>query len=167
MNIRPARKEDLPALNCLLEQVLQVHHEGRPDIFKPDTKKYTDEELLGLIANEMTPIFVGEVGGEVFAYAFCVRQETEGHLLFQDRKSLYIDDLCVREGCRGQGLGKAILDYVIAYAEAMDYDSITLNVWACNESALRFYQKQGLLPLKYGMEKQLRQRERALPGEGK
>ena len=29
-----------------------VHHNGRPDLFKPNAKKYTDEELLGIIADD-------------------------------------------------------------------------------------------------------------------
>ena len=32
-------------------------------------------------------------------------------------------------------------------------EALTLNVWSCNESALRFYEKCGLLPQKIGMEK--------------
>ena len=34
MHIRRAEERDLPGLNRLLHQVLDVHHEGRPDLFK-------------------------------------------------------------------------------------------------------------------------------------
>jgi hypothetical protein len=46
MMIRRALPYDLEAINKLLIQVLTVHHNGRPDLFKAGTKKYTDEELL-------------------------------------------------------------------------------------------------------------------------
>lgn len=154
MNIRRAKEADIPALNRLLEQVLNVHHAGRPDIFRPHTKKYTDGELSELLSDEKTPIFVAEEG-EVLGYAFCVLQEWKDHPLFQDRRSLYIDDLCVDESCRGRGVGKKLLRFVTDYAKGLGFDSVTLNVWALNESALKFYTACGLTPQKYAMEKKL------------
>ena len=153
MILRFAQEQDIPALNRLLRQVLEVHHSGRPDIFRPDTKKYTDDELKNLLADSLSPIFVAEVDGQVLGYAFCQLQEIRGSLLLHDRKSLYIDDLCVEESCRKQGVGRALLDHVTLFARERGCDSITLNVWALNETALGFYEKNGLLPLKYTMEK--------------
>ena len=43
MNIRRAKEKDMNGINKLLCQVLMVHHNGRPDLFKADVKKYTDE----------------------------------------------------------------------------------------------------------------------------
>ncbi len=59
MQIRRATTKDMDGLNKLLMQVLMVHHYGRPDLFKANVKKYTDEELQGIIADDKTPIFVG------------------------------------------------------------------------------------------------------------
>ena len=52
--------------------MLSVHHEGRPDLFKGNVKKYTDEELLAIIADDEKPIFVAKEDGRVKGYAFCV-----------------------------------------------------------------------------------------------
>lgn len=46
MNIRIAKNTDINGINKLLCQVLMVHHNGRPDLFKADVKKYTDEEMV-------------------------------------------------------------------------------------------------------------------------
>ncbi len=43
--IRRARKEDIPGINHLLAQVLLVHYNVRPDLFKEKGQKYTEEEL--------------------------------------------------------------------------------------------------------------------------
>lgn len=44
MKIRCAREEDMGGINSLLCQVLMVHHNGRPDLFKnPDSRKRDDE----------------------------------------------------------------------------------------------------------------------------
>lgn len=155
MILRTATEGDIPALRRLLEQVLQIHHRGRPDIFRPDTRKYTDAELQALLSDPKTPIFVAQAEAEILGYAFCQLQETVGSLLLHDRRSLYIDDLCVEEGQRGQGIGKALLDYVRSYAARQSCHSITLNVWALNQDALRFYEKNGFQPMKYVMEAQL------------
>lgn len=53
--IRKAQKRDLEAVNKLLLQVLMVHYEIRPDLYIPNTKKYTDDELLKIFECESTP----------------------------------------------------------------------------------------------------------------
>lgn len=52
MNIRRAQEKDIPRLIELLEQVLQIHADIRPDIFIPGTTKYTNEELADMIKDD-------------------------------------------------------------------------------------------------------------------
>ena len=52
--IRKAKESDLQDVNRLLHQVLEVHAQGRPDIFKTGTKKYKDDELLKIFQNPLT-----------------------------------------------------------------------------------------------------------------
>ena len=153
MIIRRAKKEDLGGINKLLCQVLMVHHNGRPDIFKPNAKKYTDSELLEIIADDKRPIFVAEDEGEVLGYAFCIFQQHVNDNILTDIKTLHIDDLCVNETCRGKHIGSKLYEYVLEFAENEGCYNVTMNVWACNESALKFYEKMGLVPQKIGMEK--------------
>ncbi|MBQ8184397.1 MAG: GNAT family N-acetyltransferase, partial [Lachnospiraceae bacterium] len=127
---------------------------GRPDLFKANAKKYTDAELAEIIADNARPIFVGtDEAGEVLGYAFCVFQQHIGNNILTDIRTLYIDDLCVDETRRGMHIGKQLYEYVLAFAKAQGCYNLTLNVWSCNESAMRFYEKCGLVPQKIGMEK--------------
>ncbi len=154
--IRRAVAEDANRINELLYQVATVHADGRPDIFKVATKKYTDGELLHILACDTTPVFVAvDDRGTVQGYAFCICKITEGHLLFQDKKTLYIDDICVDEQARGRHIGTSLYEYVVAYAKDNGFDNITLNVWSFNESACRFYEKCGMTPQRVIMEKTL------------
>ena len=154
MNIRRAQVKDIPGINHLLCQVLMVHHQGRPDLFKPEAKKYTDEELLAIITDDSRPIFVGvDEQDKILGYAFCMFQQNIDHNILTDVKSLYIDDLCVEEAMRGQHIGQQIYEYVLAFARESGCYNVTLNVWSCNENAMRFYERCGLLPQKIGMEK--------------
>lgn len=153
MQIRRATTADMDGINKLLLQVLMVHHNGRPDLFKSNAKKYTDEELAAIIADDSRPIFVGvNEQEEVLGYAFCVFQQHINNNILTDIKTLYIDDLCVDEDKRGMYIGKQIYDYVLAFAKEQGCYNVTLNVWSCNESAMKFYEKCGLVPQKVGME---------------
>lgn len=152
MEIRRAEAGDLEDVNKLLYQVAEVHHQGRPDLFIGGSKKYSDEEILRIFQNDKTPVFVAEENGSVLGYAFCVFQEAKGSHALCNIKTLYIDDLCVDEKARGQHIGRALYDYVLQFAKDSGCYNLTLNVWACNEAARRFYEKCGLQPQKYGME---------------
>lgn len=153
MNIRRAKKEDLAGIDKLLFQVLTVHHKGRPDLFKDNVKKYTDEELLSIIQDDKKPVFVGvDEEGNVLGYAFCVLIQHMDDNILTDIKTLYIDDLCVDESLRGQHIGKQLYEYVIKFARESGCYNVTLNVWECNPGAKKFYEACGLVPQKTGME---------------
>ena len=154
MNIRRAVLLDMPGINKLLNQVLMVHHNGRPDLFKANVKKYTDEELAEIILDDQKPIIVAvDDSDEVLGYAFCVYQQHINDNILTDVRTLYIDDLCVDEDKRGLHIGKQLYDYVVDFAKKNDFYNLTLNVWSCNENAMKFYQACGLVPQKVGMEK--------------
>ncbi len=152
MKIRRAENKDRARLGELLSQVLEVHHNARPDLFKSGAKKYTDAELDEILADESRPIFVAEDNGEVLGYAFCIFVQHLDNNILTDVKTLYIDDLCVDENIRGKGIGSALYNYVVAYAKECGCYNVTLNVWADNKSALAFYEKIGLHKQKIGME---------------
>ena len=127
------------------------HHEKRPDLFKPHTTKYDEQELEALLCDESRPVFVYD-DGRVLGHAFCQLTEVSGHKLLQDAKTLYIDDICVDERARGRHVGKALYEYVCDYARALGCYNITLNVWEGNTPARRFYESMGMKVQKTGME---------------
>ena len=151
-SIRLANEADIPRLEDLLYQVHGLHAEGRPDIFIPGCKKYTSDQLREILSDPVnTPVFVAITDGVLVGYCFCIRQ-VQTAASMQKISTLYIDDLCVDAAMRGQGFGKVLYDHAIEYARANGYYNLTLNVWACNPSAMRFYEKCGLTVQKVGME---------------
>ena len=149
--IRKAGKEDIKRIIELLHQVNMVHHVLRPDLFKPHTTKYSEQELSFLLKEENKPIFVFD-DGEVRGYAFCQISEVKDHLLLEDIKTLYIDDICVDEKARGKHIGKALYEYVRDYARSIGCNHITLNVWEGNDAAYSFYKNMGMQVQKTTME---------------
>ncbi|WP_248403521.1 GNAT family N-acetyltransferase [Butyrivibrio fibrisolvens] len=151
--VRRAIEKDIPSLMELLKQVNKVHYDGRPDLFKLETK-YSPDELSKIIADNDTPVFVCEgEGGKVLGHGFCVMQRPENTRLLTDILTLYIDDICVDESARGMHVGEAIYEHIIEYARSNGCYNVTLNVWSCNPGAMKFYEKMGLVPYKVGMEK--------------
>lgn len=156
MIIRRAQNSDIEGIGKLLLQVHRVHSSGRPDIFRVGSRKYNDSELELIIKNDKTPIFVAvDESDTVLGYAFCVYEEIKDDKSLMDRKSLYIDDLCVDENQRGKYIGTHIYEYVLEEARKNGCYHITLNVWTLNESAMKFYEKCGMEPLKITMEKKV------------
>ena len=143
MEIRRAIDGDIPRITDLLYQVHRVHSDKRPDLFRRGAKKYTEDELRAIIADDERPVFTAVPDGEVKGYAFCVFQRHGGGSL-EDYTSLYIDDLCVDSECRGEHIGSALYQYVLDYAKKNDCYNVTLNVWECNPNAMNFYKKMGL-----------------------
>ncbi len=154
MEIKRADTRHLSGLNSLLLQVLTVHHNGRPDLFKGNTRKYTDEQLVEMLKDDSNPIFVAvDKNEKVLGYAFCRFIQHLNDNILTNIKTLYIDDLCVDENCRGQHVGKQVYDFVVDFAKKSGCYNVTLNVWSLNEGAKKFYEKCGLVPQKIGMEK--------------
>ena len=152
MVIRFACDADIPGMIELLKQVGQVHHEIRPDLFRAGAQKYDEGALSALLADPNRPILIAEVGGQVAGYAFCILQLTENAPVLCDRKVLYIDDLCVEETMRGQGIATALYHKTLEFARELKCDAVTLNVWCGNDSAMKFYERSGFKPQKVGME---------------
>lgn len=150
--IRFAKEKDIPKIGDLLSQVDLVHHKGRPDIFKIG-RKYSDAELVRLINDAERPILVAvDEKDEVMGYCFCIFQQHIDNSVLTDVKTLYIDDLCVDEKLRGRHIGKELYEAAVKLAGDSGCYNLTLNVWSCNPSALRFYESLGLAPQKIGME---------------
>ena len=150
--IRLAKEKDIPKIGNLLKQVCLVHHNGRPDIFNVG-RKYSDEELKVMLGDRERPILVcTDERDEVMGYCFCIFQRHIDNSILTDIKTLYIDDLCVDEKLRGKHIGKELYEAAVKLAGESGCYNLTLNVWSCNPSAMRFYEAQGLVPQKIGME---------------
>lgn len=149
--LRRACPKDIKRIIELLHQVNMVHHVIRPDLFKPYTTKYNEQELLSILDDDSKPVFVYD-DGEVKGYAFCQLSEVKDNLLLQDNKTLYIDDICVDEQARGQHVGKALYEHVRNFAQSIGCHNITLNVWEGNGPALSFYKNMGMKVQKTTME---------------
>lgn len=153
ITIRQALESDIPAIMNLLLQVNDVHADGRPDLFMHGHTKYNQETLKKIMTDHNTPIFVGTgPEGHLLGYCFCIIEDHAESNNLKPVKTLYIDDLCVDATLRGKHVGRTIYNAVMNYASQNGFYNITLNVWCCNPSAIKFYESLGMEPMKISME---------------
>jgi len=155
MEIRLATVNEIPGMIDLLQQVGEVHHQIRPDLFRAGAQKYNESDLEEVLKDPHRPIFAALEDGKLLGYCFCMVEEVKGDPVLCDVKSLYIDDLCVDETCRGQGVASKLYAHVCDYARGIGCRSITLNVWCGNDNAMHFYESRGMKPRKIYMEASL------------
>ena len=154
LTVRRAEPRDIPRLLELLLQVNMVHHEGRPDLFRGPTTKYSEAELAALLDDDRKPVFVcSDETDRVLGHCFCqLLGFPQGHRLMEPVQTLYVDDICVDESARGRGVGRALYEFILGFAREQGCYNVQLTVWSCNPGAQRFYEAMGMEVQKLGME---------------
>jgi GNAT superfamily N-acetyltransferase len=82
---------------------------------------------------------VGEVQGEVVAFALCFTNFST----FLAKPGLYLEDLYIQPAHRGNGLGKALLEYLARLAVERGCGRFEWCVLDWNERAIGFYEGMG------------------------
>lgn len=143
--IRPAKEKDCPKMLELLEYICALHSSIRPDLFKAGKSKYGSESLKALLADESRITFVAaDENDNVLGYIFCILIDHSANSMRCPNRELYIDDLCVDEKFRHEGIGDALFQKALETAKEIGCHDLTLNVWEGNDGALRFYEKHGM-----------------------
>jgi ribosomal protein S18 acetylase RimI-like enzyme len=93
-----------------------------------------------MLDNGEKPIYVAEKDGVVVAHLFCQCKI----LGTTKQKIFYLDDLCVDEKCRRQGIGTALFAFFKEEAKRRGCYAISLSCWTGNEEAASFYKKMGM-----------------------
>lgn len=89
----------------------------------------------------------------VNGYVMCVLEEKDDPFFTQrPYRTLYVDDLCVDKTAQRGGIGKALMARAAEEARALGCYNLDLNVWACNENAIRFYEAIGMQKQRQYME---------------
>jgi len=144
--IRAATEGDAGTIHALLLEICDLHAAGRPEIFKGGKAKYTEAQIVESLKKDNGELIFVACDAENSVLGYMIvneRQRAENEHMYAER-CLYIDDLCVRGESKGRGVGKALMDHLKLYAKEKGYHRITLNVWEFNESAIRFYEKNGM-----------------------
>ncbi len=132
--IRPATRADLPLIAALVRELAEyerLSHEVRFD------EARLGEHLFG--QRPAAEALIGDLdgAGQGFALFFPTFSTFEGE------PGLWLEDLFVRPGARGRGLGKALLLHLARLAGTRGCARLEWSVLDWNEPSIRFYRGLG------------------------
>ena len=132
--IRPATPADLPLIAQLIRDLADYEkllHEVRFD------EAVLGQKLFG--ARPYAEVVIGEIDGAAQGFALFFHNFST----FEGKPGIYLEDLFVRPGARGSGLGKALLAHLAKLAVERDCARLEWSVLDWNSPAIGFYQKLG------------------------
>jgi GNAT superfamily N-acetyltransferase len=111
----------------------------------PDECHLTADQLRGALFGDSPALFghVAEVDGEVVGCALWFLNFSTWH----GTHGIYLEDLYVRPGARGGGLGKALLTALAEECVARGYARLEWWVLNWNEPAIGFYRSLDAIPM--------------------
>jgi GNAT superfamily N-acetyltransferase len=134
--LRPARREDLGAICGLIhelaayERLTHLCH-ATPEALAP--------HLFGERPVVEAVVAQWHDSGEVVAFALFFTNFST----FLAKHGLYLEDLIVKAGLRGSGIGRALLEHLGALAVERGCGRFEWSVLDWNEDAIRFYEGMG------------------------
>lgn len=129
-NITPITEKDFDELILLFKEF---------SIFeKSPEKMINSKEKMTLEKDYIHGFIARDKNDEIIGYATCFFTY---HTWIG--KSLYMDDLYVREKYRGKGVGSRLIKKVIAFAKEKECNKLRWQVSNWNASAIEFYKKIG------------------------
>lgn len=152
MRIRDMKISDYNYVDKLMQQVHSLHVENRPDLYVEIEHPYSISEFKKIVENKDIISVLAEDDGEILGVAIVTIRNKSGMV---KKKIAYMDDLCVDERFRGQGVGKELFSFVSNMAKKKGAERLDLMVWSFNEKALIFYEELGMKTQRYIFEKEL------------
>lgn len=146
LTIRPAVIEDCERILPLQKEIADLHHTGRPDLFKTEARAFTKEAFAERLADPKHTIYIAETDhGQVVGYAFAWIKNYRNHPTYVDFDCFYLDDICVLKSYRRHGIGKMLLGRCKEKAKESGCRMMELGVWSFNKDAIAFYESCGML----------------------
>lgn len=143
--IRPAVLADREKIRPIQKEIADLHHTGRPDLFRAEARYYTEEDFAEKLAAPQNFIFIAESGeGDVVGYAFAWVIDYEKHSTYKPFKCFYIDDICVLSSHRRRGIGRMLFEKCREQAKLCGCRMMDLGVWSLNRDAISFYESMGM-----------------------
>jgi len=136
MQIRAARESDAPAIDALFREfVTYLRSVGDRNEYRFGAQQYIND---GFGPDPAFRGFVAEDGGQLLGYALFSKGYDGDYVRY-----LYVVDLYVRQGARGRGIGKLLMNAVGDIAQREGIKRVAWSVHKKNLDAIRFYERLG------------------------
>ena len=142
MNISNATLEDVPELSQLLDELFSIEQDFQPNAERQIRGmslllQYPDRAVIK-VARDATGKLIGMVSAQL------VISTAEG------APSAWVEDMVIREGFRGQGIGRSLLENLLDWAKSKGATRAQLLVDLDNQPALGYYHHLGWQHTKLG-----------------
>ena len=152
MDIRFAKEDELERINVLRKQVNDLHVEGKPDVFKPGFNEELQNYVYYIFKDPEQKIVVADKDGEICGFAILHHIYKPENPFMKVRDFLDIDEFCVDEKHRREGIATAMVEFIKNFAKEQGYHRLELNMWEFNQDALAFYEAAGFETFRRYME---------------
>lgn len=152
VQIRFARDEDLESVNLLRKQVNDLHVAGKPEVFKPGFCDVLRDYIYEIRQDPRKRIVVAERNGSICAFAVLNHITRPENPYMFERDFMDIDEFCVAEEHRRQGVAGAMIEFIRQYTKEEGLGRLELNMWEFNRNALAFYETEGFQTYRRYME---------------
>ena len=152
LEVRLARENELERVNELRMQVNALHVAGKPDVFKPGFPEELRDHIYTIWRDPEQAIAVAEKDGYVCGFAVLHHICRPENPFMKERDFLDVDEFCVDEAFRRQGIASAMIGFIRDFAREKGFHRIELNMWEFNQGALAFYEAAGFRTFRRYME---------------
>ena len=147
-----ARTSDREVVNALACEVHASHVAWRPDIYEMVEELYPESRFQDAV--KARQLYVAKIGGVTVGYVAVKIRDYDWPGVVK-RKVMFVDEICVEESCRNQGIGKEMMAEVRALAKAFCCTDLQLSVYPQNDASVAFYQKCGFAIQNIGMQRKV------------
>lgn len=152
MEIRFAREDELERVNELRKQVNDLHVEGKPDVFKAGFNDELRDHIYDIWNDPEQGIIVADADGIICGFAVVHHIYKAENPFMYERDFIDVDEFCVDERFRRQGVATAIISFMKDYTREKGVKRLELNMWEFNQGALEFYESVGFKTYRRYME---------------
>ena len=150
--VRWARENELERVNELRMQVNALHVAGKPEVFKPGFPEKLRNYIYAIHKDPEQFIAVAVKDGTICGFAVLHHINRPENPFMKERDFLDIDEFCVDEAFRRQGIASEMIDFIREFAKEKGFHRIELNMWEFNQDALAFYEAAGFQTFRRYME---------------
>ena len=144
VRIQTATQEDAPTIAILGADIQEMHHNSRPDWFKPAAAQESAALYEDLLANPSITTYIAEDGAEALSFVLVKVHHRAETPLNCAQVVVDINQIGVTPSARGRGVGHELMVSVRALANQVSADRILLTTWEFNSDAHRFFESEGL-----------------------
>ena len=144
ITIRNFSIDDFKGINYLMNQVHRLHMDSRPDVYRKTNEPISKKDFLGIVSDNNSISILAEINNIIVGLCVISIRSISTNIALIARRVAYMEDLCVSQDYRKQGIGKEL--FIEAKKRTLEFnvDSLELMVWEFNTNAFNFYENQGM-----------------------